>query len=315
MRKITYIIAVLMLAGLWSCSTSRYYHLKTVEFKDLDYGYPIKMVKVKNINIATIDEGKSQKVLLLIHGLGSNAKAWIKNIPKWSKEYRVIAVDLPGYFKSDKDYYEYSMEFYARVLTDLLSKLNIEKATFIGHSMGGQIALVTALEYPSRVENLVLVSPAGFEKFTIGEGEWMINAVTPEFVKATGIRNIAVNLKSNFYNAPADAEFMITDRIAVRKAKGFDDYCYAVSKNVRAMIDSPVYDRLEEIKQPTLIIFGQNDKLIPNAYLHGGWTKDIAKIGNDKIPNSTLFMVPECGHFAQFEKADKVNEAIIKFLH
>ncbi len=307
---------IILLSGwlIMSCATSRFYHLPTVEFEDFDYGYDVKYKQVKNIRVAMIDEGSSDQVLILIHGLGSNAKGWIKNIPELSKEYRVIVLDLPGYGKSQKGYFEFSMDFYAEVLKELIDQLNAGSVTLVGHSMGGQIAITSALNYPDMVDNLVLISPAGIEKFTEGEAAWFKKAVTAEFVKDTPIRNIDINLKSNFYNYPQDAEFMITERIQMRGAEGFDLYCYAVAQNVAAMVDGLVYDRLSDIKQPTLIIFGENDGLIPNPYLHGGFTEDIGKIGDELIPDSKLIMVPECGHFVQFEKAAVVNQAILNFL-
>ncbi|OQX95623.1 hypothetical protein B6I21_04500 [candidate division KSB1 bacterium 4572_119] len=310
--KIAAVIIMTILA--LGCATSGYYKLDTVEFDSFDYGFEIKKVKVRNINVAMIDEGKGDQVLLLVHGLGSNAKGWIKNIPELSKKFRVIAVDLPGYGKSDKGYFQFSMKFYAQILTELLTQLNINKATFIGHSMGGQIAITTALEYPARVDKLVLISPAGFERFTEGEGDWMKNAVTADFVKDTPIRNIDINVKSNFFKMPGDAEFMITERIQMRKAKGFDLYCYAVSRNVTAMLDGPVWDKLTDIQQPTLILFGENDGLIPNPYLHGGKTETVAEIGRKEIPNNRLFLFEKCGHFVMFEKAEETNKAIFDFM-
>jgi len=297
-----------------SCATSSFYHLPSVEFKDIAYGFKTHYVKVRNIEVAYIDEGSGDNIILFIHGLGSNAKGWIKNIPDLSKQYRVIAVDLPGYGKSDKGYYPFSLTFYATVLTEMMTELGISEAVLTGHSMGGQIALVTALQHPHRVSKLVLISPAGFELFEPGEADWMRNAVTPEFVKETPIRNIDINLKSNFYKTPADAEFMITERIQVRGASDFDLYCYAVSKNVAAMLDEPVFDRLGDIDQSTLVIFGEKDGLIPNPYLHGGYTYDIAQDGIDQLPNANLIMMPDCGHFVQFEKATETNGAIFEFL-
>jgi len=305
---------LIILLSITGCATSHYYTMESKEFKDFDYGFDTKYVQVRNINIAMIDEGKSEKVLVLIHGLGSNAKGWIKNIPELAKNYRVIALDLPGYAKSDKGYYKYSLPFYAKVLTEMMDVMKIEKATLIGHSMGGQIAMITSLNYPDYVENLVLISPAGFERFLLGEGEWLRNAVTPEFVNDTPIRNIDINLRSNFYEMPEDAEFMVTERIQMRGAKDFNLYCYAVSKNVGAMIDAPVWDKLEKIKHPTLIMFGRNDALIPNPYLHAGYTEDVAKYGEDRIPDNKLIMYEKTGHFVQFESWDKVNQDIIDFM-
>ena len=153
MKKIIYLILISVMVMLNSCGTSNYYNLPPKEFNEIDYTFDVKFQKVRNINVAYIDEGKSEKVILLIHGLGTSAKSWIKNIPALSDEFRVIAIDLPGYGKSDKGYYQYSMSWYAQVLIEFLSELKIEKATFAGHSMGGQISLITALNYPDRVDN------------------------------------------------------------------------------------------------------------------------------------------------------------------
>jgi pimeloyl-ACP methyl ester carboxylesterase len=314
MKKINYLLAIIVVIMINSCATSSFYNLPTKEFDDIDYTFEVKKQKVRNIEIAYIDEGKSDEVLLLIHGLGTSAKSWLKNIPQLSKEFRVIAVDLPGYGKSDKGYYQYSMSWNALVLTEFLDELNIGNATFVGHSMGGQISLHAALNHPEKVKNLILISSAGFEKFTEGEGDWMKAAFTIDLIKDTPIRNIDINLRANFYETPEDAEFFITDRIQLRGAKGFEDYCYAVTRNVAGMIDEPVLTELQNIKNKALILFGENDGLIPNPYLHGGYTENIAQFANSELPNSKLVMIPKCGHMMQFEKAEQVNKEIIQFI-
>ena len=315
MKKLmTSMIGVVALMAMNGCSTSRYYHLPTLEFDEIDYGFPVSKVAVRNVHIACIDQGRSDEVLLLIHGLGSYAKGWIRNIPAWAEDYRVIAVDLLGYSKSDKGYYDFTLSFHSQVLFEMLDELGIAEVTVVGHSMGGQIAMIMALERPERVKRLVLISPAGFERFEKGEGQWMYKAVTPEFVKDTPIRSIATNLKSNFYNTPDEAEFMTTERIQIRGAHDFDLYCYAVSKNVEAMIEEPVWDKLDQIHQPTLIIFGERDGLIPNPFLHGGKTINVARIGEEAIPNSRLIMMPDCGHFVHFEKPGETNRAVLSFM-
>lgn len=314
MKKIFFISLIILITMFTGCATSSFYNLPSKEFKDIDYTFNVKYQKVRNINIAYIDEGKSDNVLLLIHGLGTSAKSWIKNIPALSKEFRVIAVDLPGYGKSDKGFYKYSMSWNAQVLTEFLTELKIDNATFIGHSMGGQISLHAALNYPDRVNKLVLISPAGFENFTEGEGDWMKAAFTIDLVKETTTRNIAVNLNANFYETPADAEFFVTDRIQVKGAPDFEDYCYAVTRNVTGMIDEPVLSKLKTINKKTLILFGENDGLIPNSYLHGGFTEDIANYANNEMPQSKLVLIPNCGHMLQFEKSEITNNEIINFM-
>lgn len=295
---------------------SPYSNLKPIEqMEALEYPYQVRKEMLDSgIEIAYIDEGNGEKVILFIHGLGSYLPAWKNNIEGLKSSYRVIAIDLPGYGKSSKEPHSGKMSFYADVVKAFAEKLNLTDLTLAGHSMGGQIAMVTALNYPDLVKNLILVAPAGFEKFTEGQKQWFRNVMSLDGVKNTSAEDIQTNLAVNFYNMPEDADFMITDRIIMRNLKDFEHYCYAVVQSVNGMVDEPLLDLLPQIKQPTLIIFGEKDNLIPNRFLNPGKTCKVAQVGKDKIPNSKLVMVPKAGHFVQFEKPIEVNTAISIFL-
>ncbi len=313
-RPITILLGAVLVMMFCGCSSTReYYHLPTLEFDQVDYVYRVHHAEVDGMDLAYLDEGQGDQVLLLIHGLGTNAKGWIRNLPALAERHRVIALDLPGYGRSSKGAYPYSMRFHAEACAGLLRELGIDRAVWVGHSMGGQIALTAALELPERVEALVLLSTAGFEGFTEGEADWMIGAVTPEFVQDSTVRQIAANLHSNFHRTPEEAEFFITDRIQIRGAEGFEDYTYAVWRNVAAMLAGPTHERLEQIDVPTLIVFGEHDRLIPNPYLHGGFTREVAEYGHARIAGSELVMLPETGHMTMFERPQEVNQAILAF--
>jgi len=293
---------------------SPYGNLSKMEFDELKYPFDIKYVSLsEGRNIAYADEG-SGEAIIFIHGLGSYLPAWQKNISELKNNFRCIAVDLPGYGKSSKEIHSGSLEFYGEVVIELMDRLNIKQAVIAGHSMGGQIGIVMALKYPDRISKLILAAPAGFEEFTDGQRQWFRDVMTVELVKTTPTQAIRANLIANFYNMPVDAEFMITDRISMRGAKYFENYCYTVVRSVNGMVDRPVSDLLGNITQPTLILFGENDGLIPNPALNGGKTEDIAKSGQTKIKGSKLVMIPECGHFLQFEKPNIFNNEILLFI-
>ena len=307
------IIIVLISFALVSCASSHIPDLQSMD--DLEYQFPTKKINLSNnTSIAYVEQGSGDQTLIFIHGLGSYLPAWNKNLPELAKHYRSIAIDLPGYGKSSKGNYEFSMTYYAQIIKEFIEKKNLDNIVLVGHSMGGQIALTAALQYPEVVEKLILVAPAGFETFNKGQRKWLSNVMTLDAVRLTPVDQIQTNLAYNFYNMPEDAEFMFTDRVAMRTAEGFDGYCYAVSRSVKGMVDQPIYEFLPRIEQPTLAIFGANDNLIPNRFLNAGRTEKYAKDGISKMPNGTLIMLEKTGHFAQFENSEAVNSHIIEFL-
>ncbi len=317
MKKHIHTILIIALAlSLSNCSTPYKAVPKLGKMDEMQYKHEVKKVFLpkSGYSIAYTDEGKGEKTIIFIHGLGSYLQAWKKNVEALKTNYRCISIDLPGYGKSSKEPHSGQMTFYASIIDEISQELKLGQVYLAGHSMGGQIAITTVLKYPSLVKGLILVDPAGFEPFHKGQKQWFRNVMTVDGVRLTTPEAIQNNLASNFYRLPDDADFMITDRLAMRSAVDFEAYCYAVVQSVHGMVDNPVMDYLQDINVPTLIFFGENDNLIPNRFLNPGKTVDIAKRGANKIKGSKLVMVPKCGHFMMFEKADVFNNEVISFL-
>lgn len=298
--------------SILSCSGFLYTGKPPLEFSEIDYGFQAKYSST-NPKIAFIDEGEGD-VVLLVHGLASNAGFWRYNIPELSKNFRVIAVDLPGYGKSDKGDYTYNMTFFAKTIKNFLDDQKIEKVNFIGHSMGGQIGIWFSILYPEKVKKLVLASPAGIERFDRGEGEWLKSVVTIKSVKSTNEEGVRRNLSNNFYNWRDELEWMVEERVRMAKAKDFDKFARAVSRSVKGMINEPTSNNLHKIKVPVLIIYGKYDGLIPNPYLHPGFPENVFKVGKSKIPDSELKEINNCGHMIMIEKPAEFNSSILEFL-
>jgi pimeloyl-ACP methyl ester carboxylesterase len=260
------------------------------------------------------DQGQGDQTLVFIHGLGSYAPAWKENLVTLQQHFRCIVLDLPGYGKSDKGNYPYTMPFFAEVIQSVILKLDLKNPILAGHSMGGQIALTHALLYPGVASKLVLIAPAGFETFHKGERQWFREVMTPDLTRLTTVEQIRLNYAYNFYRMPAAAEFMVLDRIAMRSAVDFPAYCYSIAESVKGMVDYPVFEFLKDIAVPVLVVYGENDNLIPNRFLHGGPTVKVAKQGMSQLKQGELKMIPKAGHFVMFEKADAVNQAMIAFI-
>ncbi len=296
-----------------SCSGYKYTSMPAMEFEDIDYGYEVKK-STGSPTVAYIDVGSSNKTLVLVHGLASNAGFWREVIAQLEKDYRLIVVDLPGYGKSQKGELPIGMQYYADVVVALIEELNLQNVTYVGHSMGGQIGITLALSNPDKIENLILAAPAGIEPFDRGAGNWLSGVITHEGVVKTNEENIRRNLSGNFYRWNDRHEWMVEERVRMAKAYDIYDFAHAVDKSVDAMLNEPTTDRLGEIRHRTLIVYGENDNLIPNPYLNPGKTADVMQKGHEAIPNSTLVELDKCGHMLILERSKEFADAVRAFL-
>jgi pimeloyl-ACP methyl ester carboxylesterase len=101
----------------------------------------------------------------------------------------------------------------------------------------------------------------------------------------------------------------------MKKAKDFDLYAQSVVRGVHGMLDEPIFERLSELKQKTLVVYGANDRLIPNRFLNAQLTTEkVASSGAEQISDVVLKLIPDCGHFISFDKPDEINEIMADFL-
>ncbi|MCB0589048.1 MAG: alpha/beta fold hydrolase, partial [Phaeodactylibacter sp.] len=278
--------------------------------------YPPQSIRLSDgMEISYIDQGRGRQTLLLVHGLASNYKAWYKLIGRLRQQYRCIALDLPGYGASSRPAHPVSIQYFAARVNEFVEKMKLKNVTLVGHSMGGQTSIAAALQKPGNFRQLALVAPAGFETFNRGAKEWIRAIYKPALLKVAPEEQVINNIKANFYRFPADARFLIDERLALRRSKDFDYYCQLIPQCVVSMLDEPVFHRLAELQLPTLVIYGEKDQLIPNRMINPTLsTKLVARNGAKQIHNSRLALIPECGHFAQWECADEVADAISGFV-
>jgi len=284
-------------------------------FEKIDYPYEVKKLTLKNgETMAYIDEGSGKETLVFIHGLGSYLPAWKKNIESLKKDYRCIAVDLIGYGKSSKPEDNYYLKDQSQFVGELLKNLKVKNYSLVGHSMGGQIAIHHASDFHKNVNSLILVAPAGIETFTEAQ-KAIFRSIPPASMMASDSKAIQENLKANFYNFPEEAEFMISDRIAMKEDPQFGLYAQMVVNGIKGMVDQEVFDLMSGIKVSTLVMMGEEDKLIPNLMMNPGLDQQgILDLANEKIKHAETHLVPAAGHMLMFEKADEVNKLIDTFL-
>jgi pimeloyl-ACP methyl ester carboxylesterase len=255
--------------------------------------YLTQYQEINGSKIAYIHAGiKKRKTILFIHGLGENMQTWTKNINGLKDRFHCIAIDLPGHGLSTQEDSDYSPYFFAETIQQFLKEIGIQEVTIVGHSLGGQVAIILSISYSALVNNLVLIAPAGFETFSKEEKQWIINHSKSYLnpVREFSFFALVPGLKNNY---PSNEIY---------------------TKVVKGMLDQPVFEHLHQLTQQVLIIFGKEDPFIPNLFLHPHSSPTIiAETGTEQIKSAQLKMIANAGHFVHIEQASVVNSLIEDF--
>jgi pimeloyl-ACP methyl ester carboxylesterase/putative sterol carrier protein len=267
-------------------------------------------VRANGLRLSSYVLGRGDPVLLL-HGLGGTKITWLPVLGPLSERHRLIVPDLPGHGASDKPRAEYTPRFYARILRQLLHELDVESAVVMGNSLGGRIALELALRSPDRVAALAVLGPSvpGFRwRYLMG--------FTRVFPARVG--TIPFPLRERWMQVLIRRLFAEPDRLpsfAYTAAAGEFIRIYRDPKARMALFSSlrhivterpePFYGSLRKIKQPTLVLFGERDRLVS------------PRLGvrlAQNIPSSQFVVLPDIGHVPQFEATEQTLGALTRFL-
>jgi pimeloyl-ACP methyl ester carboxylesterase len=280
-----------------------------------NHPFPVKYITLSNgCKTAYIDEGTGGKTLLFVHGLATYAFSWWKNIGQLKQHYRCIAIDLPGNGFSERGDLPYGIDFFSGCVYDFIKKMQLQHVTLVGHSMGGQVAMNLAINDPSCADKLVLCAPAGFEVFTSFENTLYRSAIGIFDFFSSEENSLRKILQASFYRHGQQGDEMVEDLVHIMRSHSVQQFRNMIDACIHGMLNEPVYDRLHLIKQPTLILFGEHDALIPNRFIHHTTTRRMAEEAAKRIPGAVLHVLPQCGHFLQIEKATEVNEYIHRFV-
>ena len=250
------------------------------------------------------DVGQGEPVLL-IHGSGPGVSAWANwrlSLPALSQHFRVIAPDMAGFGFSERPAdYQYSMENWVAQAVGLLDALNLAKASVVGNSFGGALALALAICHPERVNKLVLMGSVGVP-FKITEGLDRVWGYQPSLEAMKGLLDIFA------YNRALVTDELAELRYQASIRPGFQESFAAMFPAPRQRwvdaMSSPLAD-IRALVHHTLIIHGRDDQVIPlqNAY-------DLV----DLIEHSELHVFGQCGHWTQIEHAQSFNRLVAEFL-
>ncbi len=264
-----------------------------------------------------LQAGHGNTKWVLIHGLGSYAKAYTKLMGALPKGVEAYALDLPGFGDTPKGNQKTTMAAYAKVLDAFVRALDLDDVVLMGHSMGGQIAMTAALENPDWLKEMVLLAPAGIERFTEEDRQWLRTVTTEALYLNLTDAQIRHNFNINFYGGqlPKEALFMYEDRLKIKQDKdAYAAYCATIVGCVQGMLSAPVYSQLERIQVPTLVLFGKNDALIPNRILHPTLTLEqmMADLHKDH-PRIQSKLLDQAGHFIIWDQANGIIKETEQF--
>jgi pimeloyl-ACP methyl ester carboxylesterase len=262
----------------------------------------VSKVKVNDIQLYHEVHGRGEP-LVLIMGLGASTNGWDMQIPTFSREFQVVAFDNRGSGRSDKPASRYTMRLFADDTAGLIEALGIASAHVYGQSMGGLIAQELALSYPERVRTLTLGS-------TSCGGQQAIPAL-PEHVTLMA----ALNTLSAEEAAEEGLPLMYSEDFIARKRRELIARALAEAelrppldafvRQVQAAVRHEAYDRLPQIRCPTLIISGSEDKIVP---------AENSRILAERIPDAELVVLPKAGHGYLVECAEESNAIVLDFL-
>jgi pimeloyl-ACP methyl ester carboxylesterase len=253
-------------------------------------------------------------VVLLVHGMAGSSDTWRHVMPALTRRFTVLAPDLLGHGGTAKPRSEYSLSTHANLLRDLLAALGYERATIVGQSLGGGIAMQLAYQFPERCERLVLVSSGGLGRevspllrgLSLPGAERFFPLVCSPALR-DAVDRLATWLGGTMLRPTPALEEIWRSYAAL--ADG--DTRRAFFQTLRAVIDArgqsvSAIDRLYlAALLPTLIIWGARDSLIPAA--HG-------RAAHEAIPGSRLEIFDDAGHFPHCEAPERFVAALVDFI-
>ena len=243
-------------------------------------------------------------VVLFVHGSGPGASGWSNfkgNYPLLAEQgYRTIVPDTMGYgYSSKPEDGAFSLDDIAAQYKALLDSLDIERATVIGNSQGGAIAINMALNYPDLVQKLVLMAPGGLETretYIAMEGiKAMIRVLYKEGISKETMRKV--------FTLQLHDESLITDEVIEER---FQVAMTQHKDNIARIRVANQEERLSEIQCAVLCFWGANDKFCPSS--------GASKIAS-RCASSRTMLISSCGHWVMVEYAKLFNELTLQFLN
>ncbi|MEM7051425.1 MAG: alpha/beta fold hydrolase [Acidobacteriota bacterium] len=264
-------------------------------------------VEIEGLRLHYVEAGEGEPVLLL-HGWPTSSYLWRHVMPPMARHRRVIALDLPGFGKSDKPLEaSYSFRFFEKIMNDFLAELGIDRLGLAVHDLGGPIGLYWAVRQPQRLQSLALLNTLLYPELS-----WAAKAFVMA-MKVPGLRSLGTSpwaLEKTMRLGVAQQKGLTAEIIA-RVQEPFRD---GAARRVLAKAGSALSPKgfvdieqgLEALECPVRVVYGKRDRILPDV------AETMARVQKD-LPQTEITALSDCGHFLQEDRPDEVGRLLAEF--
>jgi pimeloyl-ACP methyl ester carboxylesterase len=254
--------------------------------------------------------GAGEETLVLLHGFASSSFAFETFAPRVAEGRRVVAIDLNGfgYTERPSEVARYSLQGQADLVLGVMDELGVERASLLGHSYGGYLAMQLSQDAPERVDRLILVSPAlhmdagGSGLLRLAPVRWAVYPLVRLLISDP------VRLRLLLARAYHRQDALTEEVVAAYRKRLLVEGLFRAYRGFGASMTSPTGDRMElkNLRKPTLLVAGEQDQVIP--------IRVFERVLEEAGPRVTAITLSDCGHSAPEEQPGPLAEAVQSFL-
>ena len=271
-----------------------------------DAGLEPRFAILSGLRVRYVRAGSGPPVVL-IHGLASSIFTWRDVLPALALRHEVVALDLPGFGGSDQPP-DLEAELYPGLVVSLMDRLELDRASLVGNSLGGAVAVQVAVTAPDRVDRLALIDAAGFN-LKPADRPWLLRAAAswPAGLllehPAIGRRLVLLALRQVFHDDTRATDERVNEYLAPLLRPGAID---SLRSLLASRMDADGFAAVvPKVQAPTLVLWGREDAWIPVEHAERFVTA---------IPDARLVVLESCGHLPQEEHPEEVCELLLEFL-
>lgn len=266
-----------------------------------------QFIKVEHLKLHYLEMGSGEPILLL-HGWPTSAYLWRNLIPTLAENNRVIALDLPGFGKSDKRSSDsFSFTYQNKMIDGFLKELGIEQVNLAVHDLGGPLGLFWAVRHPEKVLRITLLNTLVYPEFSWAVKLFGLSTMLPGVrTWLTSPRGLRGAMRLGVVNKDQLSKVDIEQYQRPFQSKEARKVLLKTVHRLSIKGYHEIAEKLPSFKQPFQIIYGKNDKILPKV------ADTMARVKKD-LPQAEVTAMDQCGHFLQEDRPLEIAQLMSKF--